>query len=246
MAKKRKTPKPQRQEPTQPTTPINPNMDPGERALRALYGDTGFEAGMALGQQFYGDGALGRVSETVPGQEEYLNQLRGGLGGYTSEQYQAQREQAARGQNSNYLTARDQLAKAQARGRVYGAAGAAQQANLSMSNQQSKDTLEQDLMVKNVDEMQRRLQTFGAANSAAQAATLERQKLNLGQQAAETVGRTGAFTGAAGQSMIEAENRRAQDIQRRALAAISGGSGSSRSTNRNQQQSRNRPQRARR
>jgi hypothetical protein len=194
---------------------------------------------MALGQKFYGDGSLGRVSNQIPGQEEYLAQLKGGLGGYTSEQYQASREQMMKGQQSNFATAQAQLAKAQARGRVYGAAGAAQQANLSMGAQQSKDDLEQQLMVKNIDEQQNRLNNYGAQNAAAQAAVLERDKINLGQTAAERAGQAGAFTGAAGTQAVNEAQRQSSDIMNRALAALQGqGRSSNSSTNRNNNQRR--------
>jgi hypothetical protein len=211
---------------TSSTTQADPatTMDPGERAMRALYGDTGYDAGMALGQKFYSDGSLGRVSESVPGQDEYLAQLKSGLGGYTSPEYQAQREQMMKSQNSNYLTAQAQLAKAQARGKVYGAAGAAQQANLATGNQASKDDLEQKLMVQNIDEQQRRLGAYGVANTAAQQAVLDRQKFNLGQQAAEKVGQVGGFTGAVGSAAINANQKTQNQIIQRALNSLGGSS----------------------
>ena len=202
-----------------PATPAAPEQSANEKALRALYGNAGYEGGMALGNQFYSNGSLGRVSETVPGQDEYLAQLKGGLGGYTSEQYQGSREQMMKGQQSNYATAQSQLAKAQARGKVYGAAGAAQQANLATGSENSKNDLEQQLMVKNIDEQQNRLNNYGAANSAAQAAVLERNKINLGQQAAETAGQAGAFTGAAGSAAIEAQQKAMNAIMQKALTA---------------------------
>jgi len=215
---------------TDPATPAGPEMNASERAVRALYGDAAFEGGTALGNQFYSDGALGRVSEVVPGQDEYLAQLKGGLGGYTSEQYQGQREQMMKSQNSNYLTAQSQLAKAQARGKVYGAAGAAQQANLATGNQASKDDLEQKLMVQNIDEQQKRLGAYGTANAAAQEAVLARQKLNLGQQAAEVTGRAGALTGAAGTTAMDAQTKAMNKIMQRALAAQGGNSSSKKNT----------------
>ena len=118
-----------------------------EKALGSFYGNDGANAGNALINKFLPEGALGRVSTDVPGQEaigkrnqelmgnvgssgaerESLNNMQKGLGGYTSPEYQAQREQQMRGMNSNLQTGMSQLAKAQARGKVYGAAGVAQQ-----------------------------------------------------------------------------------------------------------------------
>jgi len=210
------------------STPLSPTstQTPQDKAIEALYGKAATEAGMALGQKFYSDGSLGQVSNQIPGQDEYLAQLKSGLGGYTAPQYQASREQMMKGQQSNYATAQSQLAKAQARGKVYGAAGAAQQANLATGNQASKDDLEQQLMVKNIDEQQNRLNNYGAANAAAQAAVLERDKINLGQVAAEKAGQAGAFTGAAGTQAISDAQKQQSDIMNKALAALQGNNSS--------------------
>jgi len=177
-------------------------------------------------------------------QQDALRKMQSGLSGYTSPEYQASREQMMRGQQSNFQTSQAQLAKAQARGKVYGAAGAAQQANLAASSAQSKDQLEQDLMVKNIDEQQRRLQDYGrygtelqgqqfdqraAATQAygdTQAAMREeelgRQKVNLGQANAETASQIGLYTGAGGTALAKAQNKAAQGIQKQGIAAING------------------------
>jgi hypothetical protein len=221
---------PQGQTQTQTTADPASTMSAGDKAIEALYGKQAVEAGIALGQKFYSDGSLGKVSENIPGQDEYLAQLKAGLGGYTSPQYQASREQMMKGQQSNFATAQAQLAKAQARGKVYGAAGAAQQANLATGSQASKDDLEQQLMVKNIDEQQNRLNNYGTANAAAQAAVLERNKINLGQTAAEKAGQVGAFTGAAGTQAISDAQKQQSDIMNKALAALQGNSATKKNT----------------
>lgn len=200
----------------EPTAPIDPN----QKALEDLYGKKGTAAGEALINKFIPEGSLGRVSTEIPGQSQYLEMLKGGLGGYTSPQYQAQREQMMQGVNSQYATAQSQLAKAQARGKVYGAAGAAQQANLIQSTQDNKNNLEQQLYVKNIDEMQNRLKTYGSENAAANAATLDREKTNLGQVAAEKSGQIGAFEGAAGTNLLQDYLAKMQAIQKKGLNAV--------------------------
>lgn len=193
---------------------------PQDRALAALYGNAGVNAGNALAEKYLPDGSLGRVSTEIPGQSEYLAQLKAGLGGYTSPEYQAQREQMMQGINSNTQTGLAELAKAQARGKVYGAASSAQQANLLTGAQNSKNDLEQKLMVQNIDESQKRLNNYGAQNAAAQAANLEREKLNLGQMDAEKAAQIGAFTGAAGTALTAAQTKAAQKIQKEGIAKL--------------------------
>ena len=155
----------------------------------------------------------------------------------------------SRGVQSNFRTAQSQLAKAQARGKVFGAAGAAQQANLAASTQQTQDQLEQDLMVKNIDEQQKRLQDYGKYASGLQdqmfnqnlAATqsygnqlqqqrseeLDREKLNLGQANAELASQIGLFTGAGGSAIAKAQNKAAQNIQKQGINAVTGKSNKS-------------------
>lgn len=247
-------------------TPEEKAQKAQQKALGSLYGNEGYNAGNALINKFLPEGALGRVSTELPGaagqlqrqqalmgqagssdaEKEAIAKMQAGLGGYTSGEYQASREQMMRGQQSNYATSQGQLAKAQARSKVYGAAGAAQMANLAASSQQSKDQLEQDLMVKNIDEQQRRLQDYGKYAGDMQASAFERgniatkaygdteagmrdeeltrQKVNLGQANAELASQIGLFTGAGGTALAKAQNKAAQKIQKQGIAAINGGS----------------------
>lgn len=257
MAKKR--PKPGKNKPPR---------DPNRAALEGLYGKTGVNAGNALINQFLQPGSLGRVDENLAGSEQnlgrygelykkastrdpmqtdVLNRMQAGLGGYTSPEYQAQREQQMRGMQSNYATASSQLARAQARGKVYGAAGAAQQANLAASTQQSKDNLEQDLYIKNIDEMNRRnlqygqygrelnteefdrqagaTKAYGDEENRLRQEELERQKINLGQANAETAAQIGAFTGAGATALSQQNTKESQRISREGIRAINGEGG---------------------
>lgn len=214
MAKKKNQPKQPKGQ--TPTTPV----DPVTAALNSLWGPEGTGAGDALISKLGLEGSfLGSVSED-PGNQEYLDQLKAGLGGYTSPEYQAQREQMLRGVRSNEMTAATQLAKAQARGKVYGAAAGAQRANLSRSSQDSKNNLEQQLMVKNIDERQNRLNNYGAAVAANNAAALERQKTNMGNRASEIATRAETLTGAGGLALTKAQNELIAKLQKQGLAAI--------------------------
>lgn len=260
--------------PGKPSKPKPPTKTPQELALESLYGVQGDSAGNALINKFMPGGVdangnpinpLGRVSTELAGseqqlkrqkelmaragtsdaQQDALRRMQSGLSGYTSPEYQASREQMMRGQQSNFATAQAQLAKSQARSKVYGTAGGAQMANLLASSQQSKDQLEQDLMVKNIDEQQRRLQDYGRYSTDLQtqqfdqnaAATkmygdteaamrdeqLGREKVNLGQSNAELASQIGLYTGAGGTALAKAQNKAAQAIQRQGIAAVAGG-----------------------
>lgn len=234
-----------------------------EQALANMYTVEGANAGNALINKFLQPGTLGRVSTDIEGAQGSLDRYRGlydkttsrsadqnqvvsmmnaGLQGYTSPEYQAQREQMQRGLQSNYATSAGQLARAQSRGKVYGAAGVAQLANLQRSTQNSKDQLDQDLMIKNIDEKQRRLMEFGDytrgleqeefdrraqatkgiadEEAALRNEQLERQKVNLGQANAETSAQIGAFTGAGALALAQRNQKKAQQIQQKALKQV--------------------------
>lgn len=249
-----------------------------ERALASLYTTKGANAGNALINKFLPEGSLGRVSTDVtgatndlsrykslydtttfrdPDQTDVMAKMKAGLDGYTSEENQAFREQQQRGVNSDYATSAAQLARAQSRGKVYGAAGVAQKANLITSTQNSKDNLEQDLLIKNADEKDRRLQEYGQygqkldqqefdnraaatkgygdEESSLRGEELDREKVNLGQSNAELAAQIGAYTGAGSTALAQKNAEEAARIQREGIQAINGGgvaSGSNRANKR--------------
>lgn len=260
MAKKTKKPV---KAPKVPLTPEQQKQAANDKALKNLYGPEGNSAGNALINKFLQPGALGRVGTDLAGstqdlgrykalndkyatrdtaQTDVMGRMQAGLGGYTSPEYQAQREQMQRGLNSNTATAASQLAKAQARGKVYGAAATAQNVNLQTGALNSKNNLEQDLMVKNIDEQQKRLTDYGqygrglnqeeydrqASNtklygdeeSKLRQEELDRQKINLGQSNAELASQIGAYTGAGATSIAKAQARAAQKIQREGIRKL--------------------------
>lgn len=235
-----------------------------DSAIDAGYGQGASGLGTALVDKFGLEkkGALGLVSTNVPGATETLqrdqsllgsagpsatetdtiSRMQAGLGGYTSPEYQAQREQMQKGVSSDTATAASGLAKAQARGKVYGAAGAAQNANLQTASLNSKNDLEQQLMVKNIDEMQSRLKDYGAygfqvagqAQNQKEVATkdyntdesnlaagqLDREKTNIGSEDARLAAAVGLTTGAGSTITQKAQNKASNDIQKQGLAVL--------------------------
>lgn len=180
-------------------------------ALEQLYGKTGIQAGEELVNKYLQPGSLGRMStpgalsrmsmpgalgrvstEASPEQKAAMERMKAGLGGYTSQEYQASREQMQRGLNSNLATSLAQLAKGQARGKVYGAAATAQQGNQLRSAQNTKDNLEQDLMVKNIDEMRSRLGEYTGQANTLYGQNMAAQQTNLSQEQAERAAQTDA------------------------------------------------------
>lgn len=245
-----------------------------ERALASLYGTAGANAGNALINKFLdtsnGKEPLGRVSTDVMGmggqnslqryqnlynstqgraseQTDVMGRMQAGLGGYTSPEYQAQREQMQRGLNSNMATSSSALARSQARGKVYGAAASAQQGNLIRGAQDTKDNLEQDLMIKNIDEMDRRnlqygeygrqlnqeefdrradaTKGYGDEGANIRNETLDREKINLGQSNATLASQIGAYTGAGSIALSQKNTEAGQDISRQGLRTLSDGGG---------------------
>lgn len=235
-------------------------VDPYDKAMAGLYGAEGVNAGNALINKFLPEGALGRVGTSLPGGEETLgrsktlydqamtrsgeqgdimSRMKGGLEGYSSAENQAQREVMQRGLNSNLATSMGQLAKSQARGKVYGAAAGAQSQNALRADTENRNQLEQDLMVKNIDEKQQRLRDYGQYTSGLErdeygrradatkgyndteaglrGETLDREKINLGQSNAELAAQIGAYTGAGATAIQKAQDKAANRIQRKGI-----------------------------
>jgi len=199
---------------------------PKQSATDKLYGANNVSAANEFLNRFLpstdasGKPSYGMVSTQLEGEEDVLNRMRSGLGGYTSPEYQAQREQMMRGQNSNLQTSLSQLAKAQARGRVYGAAASAQQANTLQSAQNTKDTLEQDLYVKNIDEQQKRLGVLAEEQGKAREETLGREKFNIGSADAYKSSQLAAWLGIAGLGLSKTQQAAMQKIYERGIAAV--------------------------
>lgn len=170
--------------------------NPTEKALAKSFGRGNFDAAKAAQDYFFPQGIMGRVDEArSPEQLDVMNRYKAGLDGYTGQESQAFREQAARGLDSQAKTGMAQLAKMQARSGVRGPAAAAQAANLQAQRGQQQAELEQGLVVKNADEKQNRLNQYGQVVQQADANTYQRQLENLNRASSETAGKYGAFSG---------------------------------------------------
>ena len=237
-----------------------------DKALGSIYTNEGINAANAAVDKFLPTSGIQQVSTDVqnapeqearskaladkygsidPNQQAALDQMKAGLGGYTSPEYQAQREQMQKGIQSNLATNMDNLAQAQARGKVYGAAASAQQANQITGANNNQNDLEQQLYVKNIDEQQSRLGKYNTAQGAAtqeaytrasginndqtkaeqdaNAAQLERQKINMGEEDAYTAARLGTYLGVAGAGASKAQTQAAMEIQKQALNKLGRG-----------------------
>lgn len=186
--------------------------------------------------------------------QSILSKLQGGLGGYTGTEMQGMREQQARETDNAFNTGRSQLMRGQSMARTGSTQRSAQLMDLAKSFGNSRAQLEQDLLVKNADEMQRRQMDFtgvlrGAENDEAtkvqqalgsyettlgadRADRFERDKINLGQEAKDRAAQVGAQTGIMG--LLEARRNAARQAQlareqmasnERSARASSGGGG---------------------
>lgn len=156
------------------------------------------QQGRQLGQEFFGHGTMPRLREgrsqeqadliaARRAQADYAGQRSGqmqdtlnrqyeGLGGYTSPEYQALHSQAMEGFQNQAATSQRELQRAQANNRVSGAAAAAQIARLRQGTNAAAAQAERDLMIKNIDEQQRRLGAYQGALSGAEGTEWQRQQ----------------------------------------------------------------------
>lgn len=173
-------------------------------------------------------GYAGRRSADM---QSIMSRMQNGLGGYTSPEYQAMREQMARNTNQNFMTGRAQLARGQANNRLGSTQRTAQLMELSRNFGKDRAQQEQDLMVKSADESARRqaeyqnllrgveADEFGRVNTArgAYGTTLsgdqnlrfEKDKVNLDQESKDKAGQLELILGL----MQQFEGRRNQRRQ---------------------------------
>jgi hypothetical protein len=165
--------------------------------------------------------------------QEYMARQKAALEGYTGQEMTGMREQMGRQNDAAYANQRAQMSTQQARSGVRGASAGAQMMALARAKAGQDSQLNQDLMVKNADEKQRRLSAYGQDLSkmetdeysrareslgdyggdlgAARGDVLERQKFNLGQTEKEKAGYLGTLFGAVGlgqQNEAADENRK--------------------------------------
>lgn len=178
---------------------------------------------------FYGPGGQQRSAEM----QDYMARQKAGLEGYTGPEMTAMREQAGRQNDAAYANQRAQMAQNQARSGVRGASAGAQMLSLARAKAGQDAQLNQDLMIKNADEKQRRLSAYGqdlggletsefnraqdalgqygSDLGAARTDVLNRQQFNIGQTEKEKAGYLGTLFGGVGVAQQnEAQKQQAQ------------------------------------
>jgi hypothetical protein len=172
---------------------------------------------------------------------------RSGLDGYTSRENNAIRDQRLRGLRRNFAEGRASLARGQNIARTGRNARTAQLMTLAKSHGQSASDAENDLFVRNIDEKQRRLQGFtnliqgletderNRADTALanyrealrtdQIDRLEREKINLGQEAASRAERFGGIMGLLGIADSRRNAKRQNKLMKEQIAKMGGGGG---------------------
>lgn len=178
---------------------------------------------------FYGPGGQQRSAEM----QDYMARQKAGLEGYTGQEMTGMREQMGRQNDAAYANQRAQMATQQARSGVRGANAGAQMMALARAKAGQDAQLNQDLMVKNADEKQRRLSAYGQdlSNlegsefsrsreamdaygrdlSNARSDVLARQQFNIGQTEKEKALYLGTLLGGVG---VAQQNEAARDNRR--------------------------------
>lgn len=122
---------------------------------------------------------LNQLSQTAgnltPLEQEAINNLRAGLGGYTGQETQAMREAAMQEMNRQAAGQARQLAIQQSRSGVTGASALAQRNNVGRQQQQSQGNFERDLLIRNADEIQNRRAAFAGTVRGTEDARFGRQ-----------------------------------------------------------------------
>jgi len=111
---------------------------------------------------------------------DIVSRYKSGLGGYTSQQNQGFREQAGRAMDKTYATDAARAKATRARSGVRGASATAQERNLNRDRRQDKRLFEQDLFVKNADEVQKRLGDYSDFTRDLETDEFDKQRLASG------------------------------------------------------------------
>lgn len=174
--------------------------------------------GEALGKKYFGDGMLGRLEYSPEEQarsNDILEMRKARLAGLSAPEFAAQRSAAYDGLNRGLSTNLRQLRGMQGSTGVRGGAANAQAMNLMNDAQRTRQGLERDIMLKNVDYKNAALSDY--ENAAAQdiARNLQLRQFNLGQMGKEKYGQLGTGLGygqlASGVSSGIAQNKLGQD-----------------------------------
>lgn len=229
-AKKVKTPK----------VPLTPQQQQEKAAVGAL-GAENMAAGSYLADKFFSPGSMGRISTGIQMNPDgtpaadaqgnplrvqenaaLLNRYQDLSKGMSADQYQAAREQQMKGVQSGLATSMGQLAKAQARGKVYGAAGAAQQANVLTDYQNKVQDVEQQNKLLDVNLIREGTDAYAGALGGMQATERQGMQFNLGQQAAEKAGAAGAYMNTIAAQQGNTLQNKSLEIAKKALGVAGG------------------------
>lgn len=155
--------------------------------------NTDFAAGLKRGEQFFSEGALGRLNEArsndlqsiIDQRREQANQ------GFGAQAFQAAREARLRGMGRSEQAAQRNLSSTLARVGVAGPLAGAQATELMRAQQAQRAQAEQDLFLQNVAQRQAALGSFESSLSQAEAGDISKQQFNLEQKNRELLGRLG-------------------------------------------------------
>jgi len=153
----------------------------------------GTKYGEALGQKYYSEGALGRIdAKRTEDQADVLARQKALLGGLTDEEIRGIKEAGQRDIGVQVAQARRQVIARLAQTGARGNAAAAALGDVERQRITAQAGITQDLLNRNVDLRRSALQNY--AGTVGEIANYERsgQQFNLGQQAAEVAGRSGA------------------------------------------------------
>lgn len=149
-----------------------------------------FSEGRTRGLDTFGEGSLGRLSESrSPQVQDLLDRYQQQTGGYTGEQYQALRERGLGDLNRTTQGNLQQLQAQQAKAGVRGATAAAQYGDVLRGQQQNAANVYRDLMIGDINEKSRALGAYGGALNQAQSDEQARKMYNQSQAGKEKQGR---------------------------------------------------------
>ena len=193
-------------------------------------GSTGrIDTGLQMTKDAQGNDVIARDAQGNPirTQEtaDVLNRYNDLSKGLDAGAYQATREQQQKGLDSDLKTQQQQLAKAQARGKVYGAAGAAQQANALTADSQKRADLEQQDKLANVGLINQGTKDYASQLNAQQAAETGKQEFNVQQTTGEAAARLSGVFNAGAMATGNRLSQAAIDVERQAIGRTGGGGG---------------------
>jgi hypothetical protein len=191
-------------------------------AMKSTLGP-GYTAGLGVASKFLPDSLAAHV-DTNPSAADttVLGQFQDLSKGLSADQYQATREQQAKGLQSDLNTQMANLAKSQAQTRTYGAAAGAQQANALRADSEKRADLEQQDKLANVGLINQGVQNYAGALKGQEDTTFEKQKYNAGNDMALASSRLGVVMNTASLAQTNQSTKDEEEIQKEMIAAAKG------------------------